>query len=321
VKEAEIRPQNLLDRYMELSARDGAELNKDFFKTIPCPGCGEQNSDLKFKKNGFSYQSCKSCFSLYCSPRPSSEQLSGLYSESESSTYWSQVFFPAVQEPRREKLFRPKAKKIAKLIQDKGIRVGKICDVGAGHGLFLEELRSELSEEMSLFAIEPDGTSSKILRDKGFEVLRALVEESSEWAGKFDFIICSEVIEHVFDANQFLASLSRLLAPGGYCLVTGLGCEGYDVLTLGEHSKAVSPPHHLNFLSHQGFEKAFKRNGFSSVSIETPGKLDLDIVLNSKTPSDFAEAIQRRGSEAMEAFQSFLQEFNLSSHVWVLAQK
>lgn len=305
---------------MELSAQDGKRLDRKNFVKISCPGCGSSRSEVCFQKNHFFFETCLECNTLFCNPRPSESQLKQLYMESESSHYWSNVFFPSVQDARRERLFRPKAIKIGELIRTKGLQVSHICDVGAGHGLFLEELKQVFSE-VRLCAIEPDQTSSEILERKGFDVLRAVVQDAQEWKEKFDFVICSEVIEHVFDVKEFLRSLFELLRPGGHCLVTGLGYEGFDILTLQERSKSVSPPHHLNFLSQKGFQMAFKRNGFSSVEIETPGLLDLDIVLNSSVPSPFAQAIKSRGPEAITAFQKFLQENKLSSHVWILAKK
>jgi hypothetical protein len=100
-----------------------------------------------------------------------------------------------------------------------------------------------------------------------------------------------------------------------------LGYEGFDILTLQDRSKSIFPPHHLNFLSEKGFKEGFKRNGFSFVDVWTPGVLDVDIVINSGEKNEFIEALKRRGPQAVQAFQKFLSENNLSSHVWVLARK
>jgi SAM-dependent methyltransferase len=39
-------------------------------------------------------------------------------------------------------------------------------------------------------------------------------------AEHFDFILCSEVLEHVFNLEEVLGELQRVLKPGGYLLVT-----------------------------------------------------------------------------------------------------
>jgi SAM-dependent methyltransferase len=320
MKEEEIRPKEILQRYLDLSAKDGQKLDSSLFVETPCQACGKIGSSPHIKKQNFNFVKCSNCHSLYCSPRPSNDQLNSLYFNSESAQFWSNVFFPSVREARRQKLFAPKAEKISNLIRERSINIDSICDVGAGHGLFLEELKKQLPGS-KLYAIEPDSTSAQACRSKGIETLEETSETAHLWREKFDFIICSEVIEHVFDVSAFINSLQTLLKPGGYCLVTGLGYEGFDILTMQDQSKSISPPHHLNFLSINGFETAFKKSNFSKVDIWTPGQLDVDIVLNSEIENEFVRVLKTRGDKVIQEFQQFLARNQLSSHTWILAQK
>ena len=320
IKEEEIRPKELFQRYLELSQKDARKFNASNFKRIPCPGCGGDNSEKRFKKNGFQYVFCSICGSLYCSPRPSEEDLELFYKKSESAKYWAEVFFPAVAETRREKLFKKKAKQVHDVMEKKDFSPEAICDVGAGYGIFLEELKSFFPSAF-FFAIEPSPDLAKRCRSKGFETLQATAEQSQLWGKEFDLVITFEVIEHVYSPDRFISSLYQLVKPGGYCLITGLGYEGFDILTLQKHSNSVFPPHHLNFLSIQGFKELFQRAGFSHIDIWTPGELDVDIVKNSPMVDEFTKALISRGEKAVKKFQSFLQKHQLSSHVWGLARK
>jgi len=320
MKEEEIRPKEIFAEYLSLCEKEASGFDRQKFIEIQCPGCGERDVTELFQKNFFSYKKCRICNSLFCSPRPSEKILTDFYRESEASRYWATVFFPVVAEARREKMFRKKALRLANYLDERSIAPQKICDVGAGYGVFLEELRALLkSGEFS--AVEPSPDLAAVCRQKGFETLERFVEDAGEWYDRFDLVICSEVLEHVFSTDKFLRSLFALARPGGYVLVTGLGYEGYDILTLQKDSKSVSPPHHLNFLSVRGCEDLFRRTGFRSVEVFTPGELDFDIVINSPAPPEFARALAARGEEAIQAFQIFLQKYRLSSHVWVLAQK
>ncbi len=320
MKEAEIRPKALFEEYLALSRKDGEALDKNHFTEIACPACGAQACPEAFKKHDYSFKNCPVCNSLFCSPRPNQNQLNFLYSESKSSEFWSKVFFPAVAEARKQKLFAPKALEIHNLLQSKGIAIESLCDVGAGHGMFLEELAQYLPR-VKLFAIEPDQNSAQVCLSKGIEVLNASAEDARPWHNKFDFALSSEVIEHVFDPLRFVSSMADLVKPNGYLLMTGLGFEGFDILTLGEHSNSVSPPHHLNFFSVTGFEKLFGNAGFRSVEIWTPGKLDVDIVLNAHHDTPFVKVLRNRGEAAWRDFQAFLVRHRISSHMWILAQK
>ncbi len=320
MKESEIRPKEILDKYLELSRLDGEKLEEKQFSLVQCQGCGAEASNHMFQKGKYNFVKCTSCGTLFCNPRPNAKQLDSLYFESESSAYWSNVFFPTVKDARREKIFKPKAQKIKKIISDKMGDLESICDVGAGHGLFLEEL-SHVLPGIKMHALEPDATSAQECRKKGIEVLEATSESNTEWTDKFDLVISSEVLEHVHSVPAFIESLGKLTKPGGYTLITCLGYEGFDLLTLGKDSKAISPPHHLNFLSKAGFEKSFELAGFSSVEVMTPGLLDVDIVKNSGFSSEFFDVLVSRGEKAMKEFQDFLVNNQLSSHVWVMAKK
>ena len=102
--------------------------------------------------------------------------------------------------------------------------------------------------------------------------------------------------------------------------------DGFDLSILGEHSAQISPPHHINFLSVDGFEQLFERAGLISTDITTPGKLDVDIVRNfiKSNPGQikrdkFIDSILNDDKKA-NAFQLFLADNQLSSHVWVLGK-
>ncbi|MBW0434130.1 class I SAM-dependent methyltransferase [Leptospira yasudae] len=320
MKENEIRPKEILLKYLSLVELDAKKLNKKNFVSIDCPACGSKEYGKHLDKNDFTYALCKNCGTVFCNPRPTETVLEEFYKTAESSKFWSDVFFPSVAESRREKLFKPKALNIFKYFERENFAPSKICDVGSGYGIFLEELNQCFSNA-EMYGIEPSPEMASISQRKGIRTLNATAENSEEWAGLFDLVISSEVIEHVFSVPKFLSSISSLVKPGGYCLLTGLGYEGFDILTLQEKSNSIFPPHHLNFMSADGFEIAFKKVGFSKVEVMTPGELDVDIVLNSGFENEFIRVLKKRSPEALIEFQSFLKNNKLSSHVWVFAKK
>jgi SAM-dependent methyltransferase len=332
MREAEIRPDHLMAEYLRLSAQDALRFFPDT-NTLPmgnCPGCGRTMSGEKFVKNGFPILACESCGTLFANPRPSAEQMSVFYRDSASARYWAGTFFPAVAEARREKIFKPRAKRALELAYEFGPSPQTIVDVGAGIGLFLEEA-SKLNEALRLRAVEPGRDAARACREKGFETYEGFARDAAgeaSWRGDGDLVVSFEVIEHLAEPEFFIRELADLCKPGGLILVSGLCGDGFDIQVLGERANAISPPHHLTFLSQTGVRALFERCEMEILSFETPGQLDVQIVARALKADDKAVSdpdLRRLLLEADEteraAFQASLVEQRKSSHMWILAKR
>lgn len=329
LKEEDIRPADLFAKYLEMTAKDAeAYFAKAKRLIVPCPACGELRCRRTFNKWNFEYVSCEECNTLYQSPRPERKYFEKFYQESPSSQYWAKIFFPAVAEVRRKKLFYPKAVEILNLCAKDDFQPTTVADVGAGYGILLEELKNLLPEVSIFIAIEPNSEMADICRRKDLIVKPQFVEHAESLHGRIDLAISLEVLEHTYDPFMFCCSIYNLLRPGGRVLLTTLSVSGFDIQVLWEESKSVSPPHHINFISIDGFYRLMERAGFKNVEIFTPGKLDVDIVKNAlKEKTDiehkqrFIRSLLDKDDDTLTTFQQFLAEHQLSSHCWIWAIK
>jgi len=327
MKEQEIRPEALLNRYLELSAQDAKTcFDKSDRLTVPCVACGEGQSKHQFDKNGFAYTLCQDCGTLFQSPRPSIAAFEEFYRQSESSKYWAEVFFPSVAEIRREKIFRPRVDRLAGLCQERGKSIERLIDVGAGYGIFLDEWRKQFPKVQAL-AVEPSDSLARECRQKGLEVVETIAEHVVGHDNSADLVVCFEVLEHVYEPLNFVLTLKKMARPGGLVFVSTLGIDGFDLQVLGDKSSQISPPHHINFLSVEGFHQLFERAGLVDVAVTTPGQLDVDIVRNAAKRDPELLRNQPFLSRLLDAedkataFQKFLVEQKMSSHVWVIGRK
>ena len=56
MKEQDIRPQKLLERYLQLSKEDAVQcFANEVRQPIPCVACGSSNHEDQFEKIGFAY--------------------------------------------------------------------------------------------------------------------------------------------------------------------------------------------------------------------------------------------------------------------------
>jgi SAM-dependent methyltransferase len=327
MKEHDIRPGALLQRYLDLSARDATLCFGSVQRSaVPCVACGGTEAEAQFEKFGFSFSMCGQCASLFQTPRPTIEAFEAFYRDSESSRFWAEEFFPAVAEARRERIFRPRVQRLAELCAAKGGTVDRLIEIGSGYGIFLEEWRNRFAETQ-LLAVEPSRHLAAECRKKGFEVIEAVAEHVGGYDGYADLVVCFEVLEHVHGPLAFIKTLARFVRPGGYVFISSLCADGFDIQMLWDRSNSIFPPHHINFLSVSGFRRLFDRAGLEDVDISTPGQLDVDIVRNAAT-NDGSVLSEHRFIRALlanegaaTAFQKFLAENQLSSHVWVIGRR
>jgi SAM-dependent methyltransferase len=331
MREQDIRPADLLEEYLRLSAEDAKTFfaARERFVHRACPGCGADAAVPAFSKNGFALVSCGDCATLYANPIPDDGAFTKFYRGSPSQRYWAEVFFPAVAEARRERIFRRRVQQLKDMLAPAADACETVIDVGAGAGIFLEECRA-LGLGKRHVAIEPSVELAATCRGKGFETAEGMVEDvitEGTLAGSADLVTCFEVIEHVASPARLLADLAALCRPGGTILATGLCGTGFDILVLGARANAVSPPHHINFLSREGAMALMRRCGLKDAVFRTPGQLDVDIVTNTLErdgmvlDDPFLRHLMGADEVVKSAFQSFLAENGLSSHMWLIARK
>lgn len=328
MKEDDIRPQELFDRYLALARRDAERLleGRARFEPVSCPACGSSSATPDFEKLGFTYSSCDACGSLFVTPRPTAEQILGFYRDSDSVRFWSTDFFRVTAEARRAKIFRPRALFISDLAKNhlpQGRRT--LADIGAGYGIFLEEAR-DVGVFERITAIEPAPSLAEVCRGKGFPVVPKAAEDVGREDVVADVATAFEVLEHLHAPLPFLAAAKRFIRPGGILVFTTLTCTGFDIRALWSRSKSVHPPHHINLLSVQGLRRLVERAGLELMELSTPGQLDVDILRNAllDDPSipvgRFERAMAMADEPVRAEFQRFLRDHHLSSHVRVVAR-
>ncbi|MCL2226750.1 MAG: class I SAM-dependent methyltransferase [Oscillospiraceae bacterium] len=325
MKEEEIRKRDVLDKYLSMVHEDSHRIFKtEMFETTTCPACFSSATHFEFEKLGFSYCSCDKCQTLFVNPRPTLDSLEEFYSNSPSTNFWVEEFFLPVAEVRREKIFKPRAQFVSK--QFPTMDKAKIGDIGAGFGLFLEELR-KIWPESEIIAVEPSDKMANMCVGKGIKVFPKMLENLDPVTeGDFELLVAYELFEHLLNPASFLQNVYDLLKPNGYFVLTTLNGMGFDIQLLWEKSKSVSPPHHLNFFNPKSISLLLQSKGFEAVNVETPGTLDWDIVegmyLNEGVHlGRFWEGLVGAEDKTKNELQQWLSNNKLSSHMRVIAKR
>lgn len=326
VVEEDIRPAKIFAEFLKLARQDcqtyfsGIERER-----LSCPACGGNTLDFRFRKIGFDYEECASCGTLFVNPRPSSAAFSKYYRESQSSKYWASHFYRQTEEARRTKLIRPKARRVVELCLsiEAGRHLSVLVDVGAGYGVFCEEIRA-LRPDWVIQPIEPGPSLAAVCQEKGFSPIESFMEDviPARLPPGPRLVTCFELLEHVHDPQRFCTKLAGLL-DGGLLVMTTLSGTGFDIQLLGEASNSIHPPHHINFINPEAAVKLLQRCGLQPLLIETPGELDVDIVRKQSdiVQDRFLRSLVTGPQTLRESFQRFLRDNQLSSHIWIVAQE
>ncbi|MFB3778004.1 MAG: class I SAM-dependent methyltransferase [Bryobacteraceae bacterium] len=166
----------------------------------------------------------------------------------------------------------------------------------SSHSLVLELCGEEGSGRRLLDLGCGPGHVSRLLAGRGFEVtgvdkappetpagpgLQFLAGDLEhgipEGAGRFDIVVCGDVLEHLRDPGRLLREIAGVLLPGGK-LIASLPNSGnlYFRLTVAagrfpKHDYGLFDRTHLHFYVWDGWLDLFRQNGFEIVLVKPSG--------------------------------------------------
>lgn len=126
---------------------------------------------------------------------------------------------------------------------------GVLLDAGCGNQPFADWYHPLVERVVALDAAPLEGVSVV-----GFADQLPFAE------GSFDTVLCTEVLEHVANAEYACAELFRVLRPGGYLVVT--------VPYLYPTHEA---PYDFRRFTHYGLRSLLERHGFEVVALDAKG--------------------------------------------------
>ena len=145
----------------------------------------------------------------------------------------------------------------------------KLIDLGCGNGWLLERIKNE-KKDMELVGL--DISTSAIMQLKEFWGIDGFVSTLPEiphpiLSNYFDYVVMSEIVEHVVDTKGLMNNAYRVCKPGGYLIV----------LVPADHSKkykkfvAEMDSEHEHWFDKKKLGKLFK------------GKVTISKIINTNT--------------------------------------
>ena len=228
----------------------------------PCQVCNATERRLYAAHGGHELFECANCGFIALDPLPDDETRAALYDDAYAGA--SGGYFAKVDKKMRRA--RRRAAHIASRTGGNGGARRRFLDVGANAGFMVEAAREKGFESVG---VEVDATSVAYAREHypSNTFFHGSVEDyarEAEGAG-FDAVYCSEVIEHVADANTFVAAIAALTGPGGLLYLTtpdiGHRRRPRDLASWD----AFCPPSHCLYFTEASLRRLLEKHDFGQI--------------------------------------------------------
>ncbi len=143
-------------------------------------------------------------------------------------------------------------------------RAATILDAGCATGGLLTALRAQGFTALS--GLDPSRRCAAACRERKFEAYVGSIAAAPANMPKFDCIVLSHVLEHVYDIPAFFAATRNLLAPGGFLYLETPDATRYVDFLYAPFQEFNTE--HINHFSPRSLQNVTRRFGFECVTLE-----------------------------------------------------
>jgi SAM-dependent methyltransferase len=240
-------------------------------RAIPCALCGGGEFKRSLRCEGFAYVRCKRCGLVQINPQPEQGEVARRYQEGSGAEYFSYELANEAAFLRLQELALRDAgfEELEAVVKRRNAERPRVLDVGCATGALLEKLRDR---GWSCAGVELSPSADYARKERGLDVRQARLEESGFPEASFDLVLASHLIEHLNDPAAFVREAYRVLAPGGYFLVTTPNIAGFQArLFRGRWRSAIFD--HLYLFSTGTLSALLRRSGFVIERVSSWGGL------------------------------------------------
>jgi len=253
-------------------------------KDIRCNLCGSNDSipvceagdRLHGIEGRFHYVQCRQCGLVYMNPQVTLESIGSLYPEcyvayvdkTKSSRRGLMRLRDGVQripvlgtELKRWTDARVMAPLFAKLTTER-----RLLDVGCGSGAFLDLVRTQVGCQVEGIDISEQAVEMA-QKSYGLDIFHGTIDKAPFESESFDAITAWWYLEHIPNPNEAVAQMSRLLRPGGTCVIGVPNSRSFWAKAFKDKWYHLDCPRHLCIWTPSTMKQLFEAHGLSVTRI------------------------------------------------------
>ena len=202
--------------------------NSDEYVETSCDLCGFDDAEEIYCARKYTGDQpvhvCKNCGLIYVRNRRSAEKIADVWSDEIYTTRSDQQVANSASYSSNIPAVIARLTFIAEVVRSE-LKVGqkRLCDIGAGEGLFLDLIRQRVSD-LTLVGVEPSANNCHIMQDANISffhgtIERFINERALSEEEKFDVVTIMWTLENCFSARTMLEGANSILRDGGHVVV------------------------------------------------------------------------------------------------------
>ncbi len=226
-----------------------------------CPLCDSDLREFPFRLfRPYSIARCTACGLHYLYPRLTESAMQEVYRQPSyyegGACGYADTSYIA-QEPALRATFKRLLHNLAK----RGLTDGQLLEIGCGYGYLLDEARAFFDDRVGT---EFSSQGAEIARATGAEVFVGGIEQVPA-ERKFDCVIATQVIEHVYEPLSFVKQLADLTTSGGHIVLATPDIGGALRRVMGRRWPSFKVPEHVVYFEFRTLSSLMRQAGLSDV--------------------------------------------------------
>ena len=226
-----------------------------------CPLCESDRREFPFRLGEpYRVARCIECGLHYLYPRFIESAMQEVYRE---SSYYKggACGYADTSYAAQEFALRATFKRLLRNLAKRGLTGGDLLEIGCGYGYLLDEARSFFGRRVGT-EFSPEG--AEIGRGTGAEVFVGGIEQVPS-EPKFDCVIGTQLIEHVYEPLSFVKRLAGHTKPDGHIILATPDIGGVLRKAMGRSWPSFKVPEHVLYFDYRTLRSLMLRAGLSDV--------------------------------------------------------
>lgn len=245
------------------------------FEHPDCGVCGSSRRDTVFSfETPYTVVRCNDCDMHYLFPRLTEAAMLSSY-EQDSYFEGGESGYSDTGYSEQERALRSTFARLMANLKKRSLTGGSLLEIGCGYGYLLEEAKEFFDRRVGT-EFSSEGVSRSAA--KADDVFKGGVEEVPQGT-KFDCVMATHVIEHVYDPLDFIRKMADRTSENGSVVLAAPDMGGMLRRILGRRWPSFKMPEHIHYFDSRSLGRLMTDAGLTDIrSLPYPHAFPLTLI-------------------------------------------